>query len=219
MSVIITIANAKGGSGKSTTAVQLASFYSKNYKVELVDTDIQQSAATFHSYRCENEDLPQFACVSQFQPNSLTAELKRSNDLYDIIIIDTSGRDEGLARRAMLHSHIVLMPVQPSSFDMLATDHTIQAVSDCMAGNPDLKPFFILNNAQPKTRLELQGRKILEEFKEQGIMLLPSVVHQRVEFKACITFGQSAEEYNSKSKAADELRYLVKCLNKYIMED
>lgn len=218
MSFIITVANVKGGSGKSTLSVQLAGYYSAHYKVMLVDTDIQQSAAAFHAIRTENKNLSMFSCASQYQPSGLSFALKEYSANFDIIIVDTSGRDEGLARRAMVHSHLVLIPVQPSNFDVWATDHTVKSVQDCMAANQYLTARFILNNAQSKTRLELETKKYLDDYTESGISLLPAVLHQRVEFRTSIADGMTVQEYKKDSKATDEFLYLTKLIDKLILE-
>ena len=218
MSFIITIANVKGGSGKSTLSVQLAGHYSQHYKVMLVDTDTQQSAASFHAIRTDNPDLSPFSCATQHQPAGLSFALKEYSDKYDIIIVDTSGRDEGLARRAMVHSNLVLIPVQPSNFDVWATDHTVKSVQDCMAANPGLAARFILNNAQSKTRLEQATKKYLDEYADSGIILFPAVIHQRVEFRTSIAEGMTVYEYKKDSKATDEFLYLTRLVDKIIME-
>jgi chromosome partitioning protein len=223
MAIIITIANQKGGSGKTTLSTNLAAYLSSEAKVLLIDADIQQSSTDFHSFRDENADLPKFTIMSQFQEAGLRQMLDDCFDLYQYIIVDTSGRDAGLARRAMVKSHVVLIPVSPSPYDVYATDTTIDAAKDCMITNDNLQVYFVNNKVNPKTTLGQEVKKYLEKFNEDGdteteIKLIPAVLGEREDFKRSVENGMCVAEFKPDSKAADELKRFVKELKKIFIE-
>ena len=107
--MVISIVNEKGGSGKTTLAVNLASMLSfDGDNVLLIDADPQRSTEVFSDMRSQNELKPLFSNVSK-TGLSLGDEIKRMKENFDSIVIDTGGRDSKEMRKAMLNSNIMLV--------------------------------------------------------------------------------------------------------------
>ncbi len=125
MSKVIAVANGKGGTGKTTTSVSLASILGKSYKTLLVDTDSPQYSA---SYWIKNgEDNMPFDLAQESNPN-LLSQLKNVNN-YDFVIVDTPPSRDSEALKAVLTSvDCIILPTQASDLDVQALLSTIHSL-------------------------------------------------------------------------------------------
>ena len=125
---VITIAQQKGGTGKTTLAVHLALAFIKyhNLKGAIIDTDPQGSLGKWFMIRSEikltNGDLT-FKTASLWGAQYESKILKQK---HDIVIIDTPPKIEADARPAIEASDLVLIPISPSPVDFWATEPIIE---------------------------------------------------------------------------------------------
>jgi len=124
----ILVANPKGGSGKSTLATNIAGWLAgKRQRVALGDTDPQKSASDWLARR-----------PALFPPIAgFTGELKKK-ELKDVapawLVVDSPAGLHGEALRdAVRHADVLLVPVTPSTFDMVATRRFLQAITEYKA--------------------------------------------------------------------------------------
>lgn len=196
--MIVTIGNSKGGVGKSTVACNLAVLAALNEKkVLLVDADPQASSLSFRSIR-EHDDIRATAITTP----TLHKDLKDFSN-FDLIIVDSGGRDSAIFRSAILAADVLIIPVLPSVYDIWATSDTIEIVKEAMLYNQRLKSRFLINMVLPNT---IMGREIiaaLEEHKE--IPMLQNTIGARQAFKNALVTGQGVVEFEPKSKAAQEM--------------
>ena len=123
--MIIGVLNQKGGVGKTTLAVNLAAtIASSTARVLLVDADPQGSALAWSSAR---EIEPLFPVVGMAKP-SLHRDLPKLAADYEFVLIDGAPRVNDLGRSAILASDFVLIPVQPSPYDIWAAADTVQLI-------------------------------------------------------------------------------------------
>ena len=133
--MIIGVLNQKGGVGKTTVAVNLASCFSQfGHRVLLVDADPQGSALAWSAAR---EAEPAFVVVGMAK-TSLHREMPALAKNYDIVLIDGAPRVNELGRAAIMASDLVLIPVQPSPYDVWAAAETVQLVREArgLQGEP-----------------------------------------------------------------------------------
>jgi chromosome partitioning protein len=150
MALILTVANEKGGVSKTTTAVQtaLAAIYD-GLRVLIVDVDHQQSATKFSMRREEvSGDYPALRVIPIIGM-SVYSQIRHLSADYDLIIVDSAGRDSPEMRAAMATSHIVIIPTTSNAEDTDGLNKMAKMVSDCQKENRTLRPWLLLANTRP----------------------------------------------------------------------
>jgi chromosome partitioning protein len=113
MAVVITVAQQKGGAGKTTLAANLAAALAPTRRVALLDIDPQRSLARWHKLRIERGGATHidFSDVSGWR---LANELDRLRKRHDVLIVDSPPQIETDAKLAVRVANLVLVPLQPS---------------------------------------------------------------------------------------------------------
>lgn len=121
----IMVMNAKGGCGKTTLATSLAAYYAdEGASVVLADYDPQGSSTDWLSLR--PEDRAEITGVKAFETG-----LKGVNRGTDMVILDAPARSHGKELTELLnHAETIVMPVLPSTIDMMATTRFIKELAD-----------------------------------------------------------------------------------------
>ncbi|MCW5700940.1 MAG: ParA family protein, partial [Rhodospirillales bacterium] len=132
----LTIAQQKGGAGKTTLAVQLATAFVTNGKrVALIDIDPQASLSAWDRARGAAHTATHLQltvmAVSGWRINNELTRIRRDHDL---VIIDSPPHAETEAKTAIRYADLVLIPVQPSPMDVWATQPTMNLAGE--AGVP-----------------------------------------------------------------------------------
>ena len=202
--MIISLLNQKGGVGKTTLAIHLAVALAKKKKrVLLVDADPQGSAMDWSANRESTTSLP----VIGLPKATLHKELPKMQSDYDFIIIDGSPRVYDVARSALMASDIVLIPVQPSPYDVWAAKEIVDLLKDIKPFKENLKKAFVINRKIVNTAI---GRDVKEALAEYDLPVLKSQISQRVSFAESAASGQTVLELDPKSLASKEINALVK---------
>lgn len=206
--MIITIANTKGGTGKSTISFSLAALFSAQFENFLmIDTDVQLSSANAYTTRSENENLSQFTCVS-IQTPTIHREAIKFNNLYDHVIIDTGGRDSKTFRSACSASDTIIIPMKPTQLDLEATEETL-SILDEIRTIKDMDIYLLLNQSITGSNLSTEILQIMIQLEEEyNIKTFETILHNRVDYARAIEFGMSPTEYNETGKAASEINQL-----------
>ncbi|NEQ29395.1 MAG: AAA family ATPase [Leptolyngbya sp. SIO4C5] len=201
--MIISVQNQKGGVGKTTLAVHIShALATKGALVLLVDADPQGSARDWAAAR---EDKPPFSVVGLDRP-TIHRDLPEMAKNYDHVVIDGPPRVSELARSAIAAADLVLIPVQPSPYDVWAAQEVIDLFREASVFKEKLKSVFAINRKIVNTAI---GRDVVEALSGFDIPVLRSQVCQRVPFAESAATGQTVLETDPKGQAAKEIMALA----------
>ena len=201
---VLTIAQQKGGAGKTTLAAHLAvAWTAAKKKVAVVDIDPQQSLSMW--YRIREERFGEAGAgllVNQIQGWRVRNEVQSLAEEHDVVIIDSPPHMETEARVAVRTADLVVVPVQPSPMDVWATQPTLQLAAD------EKTPVLMVFNRVPP-RANLTGA-MLAEAQKLGAKLAKSRVGNRVAFASALAEGRAVGEVQPKGRAAQEIAALAR---------
>jgi chromosome partitioning protein len=208
--MILTVGNTKGGSGKTTLAVQLAISLARAQRdVLLVDGDTQGSAQTAIAVRTETGRQPAVACVQFAEGRVLRDQVRLQVPRYQDVLIDAGGRDSSALRAALFLSDVLLVPFLPRSVDVWALADIAALVDEARAVRDGLTAYAVLNAADPgDNRDNLEATAALADFPQ--LTLLDAPIRRRKAFANATGQGVSVDELVPlDAKASAELAALV----------
>lgn len=200
--LIIAVAQQKGGAGKTTTVVQLATaFRQAGQSVAVVDIDPQASLTGWVRLReHEQREAPEirFAMVGGWR---LGVELERLARDVDLVLVDTAPHAEAEAKAAIRAASLVLVPCQPSPPDIWASKATFE-----LAAKERKQAHLLLN------RVPARGRSVEEaraQLARSGWPIMTTWLGNRQSYVTSFAKGLGVIENEPRSAAADEVRALA----------
>ncbi len=207
---IITIAQQKGGAGKTTLAAQLAvGFSCARMRVATIDIDPQGSLTCWATLR--NDVLGDANAITHVSTQGcrLRKEIDRlKDDRFDVIIIDSPPHTQTDAVIAIREADLVLVPVQPSALDIWACGETLK----CAAAE-HVPAIIVMNRVNARASLYDHMRSTLADM---NLDIAITVLGNRVAFASSMARGLGvAESEPSSNTAVVEVFNLVKELKKH----
>jgi len=202
---IIGVLNRKGGVGKTTVAINVAAMLAvAGGRVLLVDSDPQASAVSWSVVRDRD---PLFKVLAMPRP-TLHRELPCLAKNFDVVLIDGAPGVNEVGRAAILASDLVLIPVQPSPYDVWAAADTVRLIREACRFRSHLRGAFIVNRKIVNTAIGHQATLALAQF--GGVPVLETALSQRVIYAESAAVGLSVIETAPNSEAAREMGHLAK---------
>jgi chromosome partitioning protein len=197
--MIIGVLNQKGGVGKTTISVNLAASLARSgARVLLIDADPQGSSLDWAAAR---DGDPLFSVVGFPRP-TIHKEIVQLGQGYDHIVIDGPPRVTDLARSAIMAADLVLIPVQPSPYDIWAADEVVKLIDEARIYKENIKSVFVVNRKITNTAI---GRDVGEALSAYPVPVLAATVTQRVVFAEAAAQGKSIFEIDADGSAAREI--------------
>ena len=199
MGKIITFANQKGGSGKTTLSANLAVLWANSgYKVAVIDADAQQSLTYWLSARKKyylNEPLD----IDSFPFNSrdLKNDLQHIKRKYDFIIIDSPPSITFESVQIVKSADAIYVPVQPSPLDLMATIPFLKIVKD-----EKKNATVILNRVMPRAKLT---DAMIIRLKYAGAKIARSRISGKIIYAETFTVGRGVVDISITSDSAKEI--------------
>ena len=204
MAMVITVAQQKGGAGKTTLAANLATALASSKRVAVLDIDPQQSLSRWHAIRAARTPPPANLGFSNLAGWRLAAELDRLKREHDVVLVDSPPQIDADARRAVRGADLVLVPVQPSPPDLWAAEGTLKLAAE------EKRPACLILNRLPATGKLRET--MLATLKTHGTTLLPASLGNRTAYAQAFAEGLGVTEAWPRSVAATEMRSVVAAL-------
>lgn len=205
--MIILIGSQKGGCGKSTLAINLSTILVNHGRdIVLVDADRQGTASRWAQDRIADVSLTKVNCIQKFE--NIRETLLDLNQRYEIVLVDTAGRDSRELRTGMTVADILLIPFRPSQADLDTLVNLKDVIQQARDINPKLKVMGLLTMTptNPQVNEAEEAIEYLKDYPE--ISLLSTVICDRKIYRDSISEGKGIIEMNNE-KAKSEIKQLI----------
>ena len=202
---IVTIGNLKGGTGKSTFAVNLAvAAEGRGIRTVIVDLDPQQSAGKWGDQRSTEHPAVLSAQASRLQPVLREAERLGAA----LVVMDTAAHEPGILMPAIDAATVVLIPCRPSGMELQHVLETAQLVAERR------KRVAVVLNAVPARAHELDEASSFVA--KLGVPLAPLFLSELRAYGRAVTAAQGVTEYEPGGKAAQEINAVLDWLAEHM---
>ena len=195
----LAIISQKGGSGKTTLALHLATASSQVRDTAVVDLDPQASAARW-SDRRKPESPPVISAHASRLPQTLARIEEAEGPSDALVVLDTAPHSDSAALAAAKASDLILIPCRPAILDLEAVSTSFDLVRT--TGTP---AFVVLNGIAPRGR---EADAAASAIAELGIDIAPPRLVNRVAYARSLVSGLTAQEFQPTGKAAQEVSEL-----------
>lgn len=204
--MIVSILSPKGGCGKSTTALTLATVFANNpeLSVAIVDADPRQSIARVWYGKRQEDGLPEpaFTVISDSSDDSILDTLEAANEAHDLVFVDLEGVAGLMASYAASASDLCIVPMRPSALDGDAAGSALKMIRDAgRAARRDV-PARILITQTDAAIVTTSHREVLAELDAAGISRLQTELLRRAPFERVMAEGKTLFELTPSKSVA-----------------
>lgn len=207
--MITVVGGNKGGSGKTTTASNLAiALAHEGHDVCLLNGDLQRTAAKHHAEREASGVEPTVTLIEKF--DNLTQTLRALDEKYDHVIVDVAGRNSREFITSGVVAHQIIAPLQCSQPDLDTLTELAQQIEAMRDLNPELKVYCLQSMATTNPVLRGNERKEFLEYLEEfpTIETLQTVICFRKVYRDCMSNGTGVVETNNEAAKAEIMQLM-----------
>jgi chromosome partitioning protein len=200
---IISFLQEKGGAGKTTMATNVSrGLCLRGYKILLVDSDPQGSTRDWNE-----ANMGSLVPVVGLDRETLHIDIKALMGDYDFVIIDGAPQLSKMSASAIKCSDIILIPVQPSPYDIWASLDLVELIKsrqEVANGSPEAA--FIISRVIKNTKLSKEVNDTLSEY---GMPVFDAFTSQLVAYPTSASEGKSVYESQIWKSAMDEVESII----------
>ncbi|MCB1724869.1 MAG: ParA family protein [Chromatiaceae bacterium] len=202
MRVVALVGN-KGGAGKTTLCVNLATALNARAPTVILDADPQRSSLQWRDL-ADRDDAVEVADAV----DDVDAAVGDARARFDFIVIDCPPSVHApQTARVLALCDVALVPVQPSPLDIWATVHIEDKVDEARRVNPGLRALLVINQLEPRTKLSQLMRQALAEL---SLPAATTAISRRVAYRSSVLEGRTVMDLGSRgSAAAEEITQLI----------
>jgi chromosome partitioning protein len=188
---VISVANPKGGAGKSTTALVLGTTLAHfGGAVSLIDCDPNRPIAAW----AQGESATSMRVISDVTESSIVGTIDRERGGRQFVVVDLEGTASRMVSRAITRSDLVLIPMQASAVDAAQAARAVDLVrEEEQVLNREI-PFRIVFTRTSSAIPTRNEKMIVEELRSSGIPVLTTHLNERAAFKSLFTYRVALSE-------------------------
>ena len=203
--MILALCGQKGGSGKTTAAVnRAAELVRRGRRVLLVDADTQGSARTWGAKARARDGAKAPDVIAG--DDTMHKRLPSAAREYDAIVIDCAGRADHVQRSALAVADVAVIPCSSGAVDGWALAETVEQIQAAQQLRPSLRVRALVSRVDMRRAV---GRQVYELIKAAGLTALRAELQDRAEYEEAQYAGQGVTTWAPSSTAAEEVRALV----------
>lgn len=233
MGMVVTFSSEKGGTGKSTTCINMAVVLRhKGFSVAILDADPKPASSTWSRRRAnfidefntmeETGSLPNTeqkkVIARKLKPKPIEVVRNRGDidrTIYSLekdhefVLIDAGGMDDAEQRMAIGVSNVVVCPMKTGQFDLDTSPHMNHIIKLARTFNKDLRALFFINEAPTISGMSntKDAKEVLNSYEEFD--LCRTVIHKRNAYELTAVYGLGVAEWSC-SKSRGEIEVLCK---------
>ena len=205
---VISFANPKGGSGKSTLVLVLALELSRQgASLAVVDADPNAVIADWAARRVKDGLQVPFSVVSRPKEGEMVATIGQLTQTHDWVLVDLEGTASRLFSRALARSNLVLIPLNPSPIDARLAAAAVQLVLEESEALERSIPYRLVYSCYPAAVATRSFKRIDSEIRAEQLPLLEEGLVQRAAFRDIFDFAATLDELTEdKTSGLDQAR-------------
>lgn len=208
--MIVIIGSNKGGTGKTTTATNIAvALAYSNYDVCLVDADFQRSASRWQQDRQEAKLMPSITLIEKY--DNISTTLEELDKKFNYIIVDVAGRNSREMITGLSVADVLISPHQASQLDLDTIVELQEQIIRVKDINPKLSSYILHTMASTNPTVRTNERKEFFEYLSDfpQLKLLNTCCYYRKIYRDVMPLGKAVIEYNN-LQAKNEILELIK---------